>query len=155
RMRLNRMQHDASRTNLRAFTDLDIAEDLRAYADHHPAVHLGMTIAAFLAGAAKRHGLQDGHIITYEGRFADDDARAMVEHDAAADPAGGVDIDGQTFVAARLDEHSQQAFALAMQMMADTVCLQRKEPLGEQEHFQRCVERRVATDDRLRSEERP
>ncbi len=36
-----------------------------------------------------------------------------------------------------------------MQMMADTVCLQRKEPLGEQEHFQRCVERRVATDDRL------
>src|SRR5690606_35028546 len=104
-MRLNRMQHDASRTHLGAFTDLDIAEDLRTCADHYPAAHLGMTIAAFLAGTAQRHALQDGHIITYDGRFADDDARAMVEHDAAADPACVVDIDCQALDAEHLDEH--------------------------------------------------
>lgn len=73
----------------------------------------------------------------------------MVEHDAAADTAGRIDVDAEAFVAACLDVHRQQALAATVQLMPDAVRLQCQKAFGEQEDLQCTVECGVAADDRL------
>ena len=72
--------------------DLDIAEDLGARADQHATGDLRMAIGALLACAAERDAVQDRDVIADDGGFADDEARRVIEEDAAADACGRVDI---------------------------------------------------------------
>src|SRR5690554_69437 len=92
RVRLNRMQHNAAGADLRAFAYLDVAKDLRPGADHHATADLRVAVAAFLAGTAQGHALENRNVVAHHGGLANDDTGAVVQHDAAADPAGRVDV---------------------------------------------------------------
>lgn len=104
RVRRNSVQYDTAGANLGTFADFDVAEDFCPGADHYAAAHLRVAVTAFLSSTAQGHTLENGYVITYFGSFANDNAGCMIEHDAAAYPAGRVDIDGQAFVDACLDK---------------------------------------------------
>src|SRR5690625_4098255 len=87
------LQDDRSGRDPRAFADADIAKHLGAGADPHAIADFRVTVAAFLARAAKRHRMQHRDIIADHGRLADDKPMRMVDHDAAPNPCGGVDVD--------------------------------------------------------------
>src|SRR5262249_1198093 len=80
----------------RAASDLDIAEDFCARADHDTAADLGMTVAAFLASAAERYAVQERNIIFDHAGLADNDAIAMIHHDAIPHFVGPITSQGQT-----------------------------------------------------------
>ena len=49
-----------------------------------------MTVFVFLAGATKRHAVQDRHVVFDHGCFAADEAGRVIEENAAADRAAGL-----------------------------------------------------------------
>ena len=87
------MQHHAAGRHAHAIADLDIAEDLGAGTHHHARANLGVAVAALVASAPKRNAMQERAIVADHRRLADDDAGGVIEHDAVADPRGGVDVD--------------------------------------------------------------
>src|SRR5512135_1635436 len=68
------MEHDAARGYPHAIADGDVAENLGAGAHHHATADLGMAIAIFIAGAAKRDAMQHGAIVPNHRRLANDNA---------------------------------------------------------------------------------
>ena len=95
-----------------------------------------MPIALLLAGTTQGHLLQDGDVVFHHRGFADDDTGAVVEHDAAPQPRGRVDVDGQQPIAARLQMQGQQPLVVVPEGMAQALGLQRQEALGEQKDLQ-------------------
>src|SRR3546814_17622827 len=56
-----------------------------------------MAVAGFLAGAAERDILQHRDIVLDHRRLADYHASTMVDHDAAAEACGRMDVDVEDF----------------------------------------------------------
>src|SRR6476620_6526919 len=83
---------DAACTDIGADAHLDIPEDLRARTDQDAAPYLRMAVAGLLARSAQRHVLENGDIILHDGGFTNDEAAAVIEHDAAPHRSGGVDV---------------------------------------------------------------
>ena len=81
----HRFQHHRARRDARAMSDLDIAENFRARADHHAVADLRMAVPVFLAGAAERHAMQDRDVVFDDGGLADDESGGVIEENAAAD----------------------------------------------------------------------
>src|SRR5438067_620443 len=81
-----------ARRHARAMTDLDIADDLGAGAEHHAAPDLGMAVAVVLAGAAERHAVQDRYVVLDHRGLAHYQAGGMVEEDAPPDRRRRMDV---------------------------------------------------------------
>ena len=81
----DRLEHDRAGGDARAVTDLDIADDLRAGAQHDAAADFRMAVGVFLAGAAERDVVQDRDVVLDDRGLADDQAGRVVEEDAATD----------------------------------------------------------------------
>ena len=87
------LEHDRARADLYVIAKPDRAEHLRARADDHAVAQRGMPLAVLLAGAAQRYALVQRHVVADLRRFADDDARAVVDEQPVADRRAGVNLD--------------------------------------------------------------
>ncbi len=89
------LQHHRTCGDARAVAHTDIAQNLGPGPDQNAIPDLGVAVLFFLAGAAKRDGMQHRDIVAHHRRFTDHDGMGMVDHDALADPCGRVDIDAE------------------------------------------------------------
>src|SRR5690606_14822076 len=112
-------KHNRTRGNARVLTDLDIAQHLRAGADHHAAADFRMAIAALFAGAAERHRVEHGDIVLDHRGLANDDAVRVVDEHARADLGGRMDVD------------SKQLRHPALQVIREDFALLAPEPIGD------------------------
>ena len=119
------VEHDGAGADLGPLPYFDGAQDLGAGADQHAAANLGVAVAALLAGAAERHFLQDGYFVLDHRRLADDEAGAVIDHDAGTELGGGVDIDREHFGDAALQVVRRMSAVLPPEPVADAIGLQR------------------------------
>ena len=115
--------------------DLDIAEYLRAGGDHHASPHLGMAIAALLAGAAQRHALQNRDVVVDDRRRADDEFGRMIEEYAAAEAGRRMNIGLEGVGGAALQIEREIRLAVAPQPMRQPMGLEGVEALEEQQRL--------------------
>src|SRR5262249_12806850 len=87
-----RFNDNRARRDTRAMADLDIAENLRARADHNAAPNFRVAVLVLLAGAAQRDVVQDRNVILDHRRLADDKSRRMVEENAATNFRSRIDV---------------------------------------------------------------
>ena len=80
-----------------------------------------MTVAGLLAGTAQRDALQERAVVADRSRLADDDAGAVVEHDADADAGGRIDIHPKDARALALQVEREVAAALLQQLVRETI----------------------------------
>ena len=113
--------------------DLDIAENLGSGADQDAVGNLRMAVAAFLAGAAKRHAVQDRDVIADHSRFAHHEAGRMVEEDALADARRRIDVGLKDAGGSALQIEREIASTAIIEPVCETMRLQRMETL-EIEH---------------------
>src|SRR5581483_7662156 len=76
----------------RAMPDFDIAEDLRAGADHDAVADLRMAVAGFLAAAAQGDAVQERNVVFDHRGFTDHQAGGVIEENTAADPRRRMDV---------------------------------------------------------------
>ena len=88
----HRLEHHRAGRDARAMPDLDVAEDLRAGADHHAAADLRMAVLVLLAGAAERDAMQDRHVVLDRGGLADHEPGRVIEENAAPDARVRIDV---------------------------------------------------------------
>src|SRR4051794_26790351 len=86
-------QNDATGANFCPPPDLDIAQDLGARTDEHAAPHLRVPITRLLTRPAQRDFVQQRYVVFHDGGLADDDARAVVNQYARANPGRRMDVD--------------------------------------------------------------
>ena len=92
--------------------DVDIAEDDRAGAHHDVVAQGRVALSAVLARHAEGHALVEQAIIADDGRLADDDAHAVVDHEALADGRGGRDLDAVAAAGEAREQSRQPAHAV-------------------------------------------
>src|SRR3974390_1410873 len=119
----NRLDHHRTGGNARAVPDLDVAEDFCTGSDHHAAADFRMPVLMLLASAAKRHVMQDRHVVVDHRRLADDEPGRMVEEDAAADARGWIDVALENDRRAALQIHRKVLATLAQKPMRQPVRL--------------------------------
>jgi hypothetical protein len=123
----------------------DRAQHLRAGADDGAIQDSGMALAARAAsriGAAQRHALIDGHLVTDLGGLADHH-EAVIDEEIAADTGTGVDVDGGEEAAEMIDQSRGEEKVPAEQQMGDAV--QPKRPdAGIGKDFPARTRRRIA-----------
>src|SRR5262249_15268890 len=81
------------------------------------------------ARSAQSDFMQDGDVVFYDGRLADDDARAVIDQDARADPRRRMDIDAKGLRDAVLEMGGQRFPSPPPKPVGDPVRLQRVKPL--------------------------
>ena len=123
------VQHHAAGTDLRAFADFDVADDLAAGRQQHAAADLRMAIARYLAGTTERDRMQNRHVVFDDGRFADDDAGRVIEHDPGTDARGRVDVDAERHADLILEKAGERLTIAMPQPVRDAMRLQRVETL--------------------------
>ena len=82
-----------------------------------------MAVAALFARAAERYAVQQGDVVAQHGGFADNDACAVVKHDAVSEYGGGVDVHAEDFAGAVLQEIGKGLAVVVPQPMVDAVRL--------------------------------
>src|SRR5689334_16248907 len=87
-----RLDDNGACGDARAMANLDISKNLGTGADHYAAANFRMAVLMLLAGAAKRHIVQDRNVIFDNRRLADDETSRVIEEDAAADLRRRVDV---------------------------------------------------------------
>ena len=80
-----------------------------------------MALAGVLAGAAQRDAVVDGAVVTDLSRLAEDDAHAVVDEQAPADPGTGVDLDAGLMPTALADPPCQKKVPALIQPVRDAV----------------------------------
>jgi len=131
-MRRNGRQDDAAGTHAGIFADLDIAEDLGARGKQHAAANFRMPVTFLLAGTTERDPVQHGHVVFHHRRFADDDSRRVVHHDATPYPRRGMNVHAEKLRHAALQEICKRGALTPPVPMRDPVTLQRMETFEEE-----------------------
>ena len=91
-MRWHVFHHNAAGANLSPFTDVDIADDRSRCANQYTMSYFRVTVTLYLTCAAQRNTVKYGDIVFNDGSFTNHYARGMVEHNAAANAGGRVNI---------------------------------------------------------------
>src|SRR5690606_21130425 len=92
--------------------------------------------------------LQDGNVVADHRGLADDEAGGVVEHDAAADAGGRIDVDLEHLAGTALQVERKVAAAVQPQGIGEAVRLDRLVALEIEERVQRLVAGRVALERR-------
>src|SRR5581483_11266467 len=137
-----------SRRDPRAFADFDVAEDFRPGPDHDAAADFRMAVLVLLAGAAERHVVQDRDVVVDHRRLADDEARGMVEENAAADARRRIDVALENARGAALQIKREVLAAFAMQPVRQAMRLDGVEALVVEHGFDEAVGGWIAIDRR-------
>src|SRR5262245_54252826 len=106
-----------------------------------------MAVAGLLPGAAQRDVLQDRAVVADHRRLADDDAGAVVQHDADADAGRRIDVDGEAARALALQVEREVTPALLPKLMREAVRDQRVEALEVEQGLDVAAAGRVAVVD--------
>src|SRR3546814_11574999 len=85
-----------------------------------------MAVAGFLAGAAERDILQHRDIVLDHRRLADYHASTMVDHDAAAEACGRMDVDVEDFRGPALQQEGHGLTVLVPPPVGETMGLERQ-----------------------------
>ena len=80
-----------------------------------------MPLSLFLAGTTQRDALIDQHVVADLCSLADDDARAVVDEEAAADGGAGVDLDPGQEAAELRDDPRHQRHSPTVQPVSEPV----------------------------------
>ena len=115
------LQHHAARADAGIVADVDRAKHLGSCADQHVVAQRGVALAGVLAGAAQRDAVVDGAVVADLSRLAEDDAHAVVDEQAPADPGTGVDLDAGLMPAALADPSRQKKVPALIQPVRDAV----------------------------------
>jgi hypothetical protein len=122
-------QNDAPGAHFGPSPDFDIAQDLGTRADEHAAPYLRVPIPGLFARSAQCDFMQQGDVVFHDGRFADDDARAVVDQYSGANPSRGMDVDPEGLLDAILEVRGQGMPAVSPEPVCDTVSLKGVKPL--------------------------
>src|SRR5581483_6082383 len=144
----HRLDHDRARRDTRAMADLDIAQNLRARADHHAAADFRMTVLMLLAGAAERDVMQDRHVVLDDGGLTDDEAGRMVEENAAADLRRRIDVALEDRGRAALQVKRKILAALAIEPVREAMRLDGVKALIVEHGLDEAAGSRIAVDGR-------
>ena len=91
--------------------------------------------------------MQKRRVVAYRGGFADDDAGAVIEHDALADARCRMDIDGENAAGLALQVVGEIAPSLVPQFMREAVRDQRMEALEIEQRLDQAIAGGVAIED--------
>jgi hypothetical protein len=89
----HRANHHRARADLGIIADADVAENLRAGADHHAVADGRVPFARDLASAAQRDALVKQHVVADLRGFADHHAHSMIDEEALADGRARMNLD--------------------------------------------------------------
>ena len=138
------LQDNGASTNLGAFADGDVAEDLRAGADEHARTDLRVTVATGLAGATQGDLVEEGDVVGDDAGLAGDEAGGVVEQDADAEAGRGMDIDGEVLGDERLQVRGKLLPAGLPERVRQTMRRDGVEALVPEIRDQRMLGRRIA-----------
>ena len=99
-MRGHVAQDHAAGSDLAHGPNLDIAKHRCARAQQHATPDLGVPVTLLFTAATKCDVVQNGDMIFHHRRLVDDNAGAVIDHHAAADARGGVNVDRQRLLCA-------------------------------------------------------
>src|SRR5262245_39114975 len=85
--------HDRAGADAAPVADLEPADDLGTRPDHDVVAEGGMALLTLEAGAAQRHSLQQGHVLTDLGRLPDHHTHAVIDEEARPELGRRVDLD--------------------------------------------------------------
>jgi hypothetical protein len=105
-------------------------------------------------GAAQRHALIDGYIVSDLGGFADDDAKAMIDEQVAADRGAGMDVDAGQPARQMIDEAREEEQVRLEQPVGNAVHADGEQPRIEQ-NFPARTRRGIARLDRVQIGDEP
>ncbi len=91
--RVYRFENHGTRANARVSADLDISKDDGSCANQDTVPHLRVPIPGVLPRSAESDILEDRNIVFDHRGFTDDNARRVVEKDAASHRYGRMNID--------------------------------------------------------------
>jgi len=115
------MHHHTACADLDEVADDDVAEDLCAGADHNVIAEGGVAFPLFFAGAAESDSLVEEDIVADFGGFADDDAHAVIDEEAAANARAGVDFDAGEEAADLGEDAGEEGYSPAIELMGKAV----------------------------------
>ncbi len=143
-------QYDGACADAGVVAQLDIAEDLCARADDDVIAQGGVAFAAFFAGAAEGDALVDQRVVADDRRFADHDAHAMVNEDAAPDRCAGVDFDPREEAGEMGDQPREEGEAPVIQPMGKAMEPQGMQSRIAKQDFQPVPRRGIALKNNLK-----
>src|ERR1700722_14779312 len=118
------LENPAPCPHARILADLDVAEHLGTCRKHDATANLRVTVAHLFPRSAQRHTVKHRDIVFDDGGFTDHDSGRVVHHDAAADLCSRMDIDGEKFRNAALQEMGEWRTTLHPQPVCDAMALQ-------------------------------
>ena len=84
--------HYASGAYLGTFTDVDITDDRGRCTDQYAVPYFRVAVSLHFTGATQGHTVKHGDIVFNDGSFTNHYARCMVEHNAAANDGGWMNV---------------------------------------------------------------
>ena len=115
------VDNDRSGADLDVVADVDVAEDLGAGSHDHSIAESGVTFALLAASTAERDALVEQDIVSNLGSFADDDSRAVIDEEAAAECGAWVDFNPGKEAADLRDQPGDEGDAPTVEFMGEAV----------------------------------
>src|SRR5690606_22553312 len=85
-------QHHGLRTNFDIVTNLDIAQHLRACADHDVAPQSGVPFAGFFTGSAQGDSLKQDTTFSHFSSFTNDHPHTVIDKNSSGQFGGGMNF---------------------------------------------------------------
>ena len=120
------------------------AQYLGAGTHHHIVAQGGVTLALVLAGAPQGHPLVEQTVVSDLRSLADDNAHAVVDHQAVADGGAGVDFDAGPEPAPLGDAPGQKESMMPVQPMGHPVVQNGMDTRVQEKNLQLAAGRGVA-----------
>ena len=136
-------EDDGAGADAAIVSDGDVAQDLCAGADHDAVAQGGMALAFLLAGAPQGNALIEGDVVTHNGGFPNDGARAVVDEEAASKFGSGMDFDPGEQARHLGEPAGQEAQIMPPQPVGEMVCPNGMQSGIAEEDFQVGARRRV------------
>src|ERR1700732_2899819 len=88
----HRLEHDGTRGDPGAMTNLDVSENFRTRNYQYPMRILWMPTPRLFPGAAERYAVQHRNVVFDHRRLTDDETRSVIDEDAAPDLGIGMNV---------------------------------------------------------------
>ena len=143
-------QHNGTCADASMITDLNIAENFSAGANHDTAANRGMALACFFTSTAEGDALINQRVVTDDGGFTNDDTHTVINKGAFAESSAGVNFNAGKEASEMGNEAWQEGNTPTVQPMGEPMGGDRVEAGVAAEHFQPMVSGRIAPEDDLK-----
>lgn len=141
------LQHDRIRADAAVIANVERTEHLCARRNKHIVANRRVALAGVVSGAAEGHAMVNRAIVTDLGGFADDNAHAVVNEQAAANGRARVDLDAGHMARKLRKPAREEKPLMFVQPVRLPVQDQRVKALIQQEYLERGARGRVAVAD--------